>query len=102
MPTRQAEKSPAPRGGPLVVLVAALRNRGFVACVVLLAAFTIGFEVLAARKNIQFRKEALPLKKPLSDLEQAKLAPMNWRPPRLRCSPTSLKNWAPRTTFSGS
>jgi len=50
-----------------------LANRGFVACVLLLGSFTVGFEVLAKVKDIQFRKLPVPLKKPLSELDQAGL-----------------------------
>lgn len=50
-----------------------LANRGFVACVLLLGSFTVGFEVLAKVKDIQFRKLPVPLKKPLSELDQSGL-----------------------------
>lgn len=51
----------------------ALRNRGFVACAVLLAVMTAGFHVLFWGRK--FTKLPLPLKTPLSQLRQERLAP---------------------------
>jgi len=50
-------------------------NRGFVACVLLLASFAVAFQGLANYKNIKFRQLPLPLKKSLSLLDSKKLAP---------------------------
>lgn len=50
-------------------------NKGFVACVLLLASFAVAFQVLASYRNIKFRKLPLPLKKSLSLLDSKKLAP---------------------------
>ncbi len=81
MSTERPNRARASGGGFLAVLVDALANRGFVACLTLLAALAIGFEVLAARKGIQFRKEPLNLKTPLDRLQKEKLAPYGlWRP----------------------
>ncbi len=50
-----------------------LANKGFVACVVVLLVFTVSFDVLAWAKKIQFKKLPVPLKKPLSLLDQSML-----------------------------
>ena len=73
----QRPKRPLPSPGNRLAfhLANTFRNRGFLVCVALLATFTVGFEVLALRKGIQFRKQALPLKKPLKHFNQDKLAP---------------------------
>ncbi len=50
-----------------------LANKGFVACVIVLMTFAISFDVLAWAKKIQFKKLPVPLKKPLSLLDQSQL-----------------------------
>jgi len=52
-----------------------LGNRGFVACIALLATLAVSFEVLAIWKGIRFRKEPLYLKKPLKELDHDRLRP---------------------------
>jgi len=61
----------SPSGRPLD----GFKNGGFIACVALLAVFAFSFDVLVTKKGVQFRKEALPLRKPLENLDQSQLAP---------------------------
>lgn len=69
MSSKQIKKSPP---GALPGLIGwTYRNRWFVGCVALLAVFTVGFEV-RFRGNV-IRKEALPLKRELSQLDRGKL-----------------------------
>ena len=56
-----------------------IANRGFVACTALLLTFAAGFQFLAVCKQIQFVKEAVPLKKRLDLLDHKKLAPYELR-----------------------
>ncbi|MHC4442451.1 MAG: exosortase-associated EpsI family protein [Planctomycetota bacterium] len=60
---------------PMSVLKEALANPGFLACIIILALFTLSFKMLAAHKKIQFRKLPVKLKKPLDQLDKSKLAP---------------------------
>ncbi len=61
--------------GAVGALRGVVSNRGFVSCAVLLTAMAIAFQVQVIRANIQFNKLPLPLKKPLTDLNQNKLRP---------------------------
>lgn len=63
------------RPGPGGLVGEVLGNRGFVACVVLLLACIAGFQLLAEGKKIQFVKERVDLRKPLSDLDHNALLP---------------------------
>lgn len=49
-------------------------NRGFVLCAALLVVFVVSFEVIALRSGVNVWKKPLPLKAPLSSLQEAKLA----------------------------
>jgi len=50
-------------------------NKGFVACVLMLASFAAAYQGLVVYKNIKIRKLPIPLKKPLSLLDSKKLSP---------------------------
>jgi len=77
MPSDAEKKTSAagsqPVGGSLVGQI--LGNRGFVACVILLGACAVGFQILAEGKRIQFVKQRVELRKPLSDLDHDALRP---------------------------
>ncbi|HPD32356.1 MAG TPA: hypothetical protein PLL20_20370 [Phycisphaerae bacterium] len=60
---------------PTAILREALRNRGFVACVAMLALFAGGFQLLAAVRGFIFVKQRVDLKTPLNLLKQERLAP---------------------------
>ena len=62
-------RNPATSSGLRVIL----NNRGFLVCLVLLATFTVSFEILTQAKGVRFRKERVDLKKPLRLLDQHKL-----------------------------
>jgi hypothetical protein len=46
---------------------AAFRHRSFVVCVLLLGTAAAGLDITAQRMGVRFRKEAIPLRRPLSD-----------------------------------
>ncbi len=77
MPSDDQKKTcapcPGPTGASLVGQI--LGNRGFVACVVMLGACLAGFQLLAQGKRIQFVKQRVELRKPLSDLDHDALRP---------------------------
>ena len=58
-----------------VVVRATLHNKGFVACTALLVIFTVVFYGMVVRGGYTFRKLALPLRAPLHQLSQERLAP---------------------------
>jgi hypothetical protein len=53
----------------------AFRHRSFVACVIILAVSIAGLETTAQWFGLQFKKQPVPLKRPLSRMDKAKLAP---------------------------
>lgn len=60
---------------PTAILRSAFQNRGFVACVAMLALFAGGFQLLAAVRGFIFVKQRVDLKTPLNLLKQERLAP---------------------------
>jgi hypothetical protein len=75
MPSPPAERNATGRqsGSAGRIVRQVLANRGFVVCVLLLGSFTVSFEVLAKLRDIQFHPLAVPLKRPLSELDQSAL-----------------------------
>jgi hypothetical protein len=83
-PQRSAGGAPSPAdprrsGRATGVIACALRQPGFLSCAALLAVFATGFQVWTAYANVQFVKQALPLCKPLDQLDQQKLYPYKFR-----------------------
>jgi hypothetical protein len=68
-----------PAGGPGAPpsrqMLAAFRNRGFVACAIILVVFVTGFEFLRTYTGINFIKKPVPLKAPLGALRQERIRP---------------------------
>lgn len=60
---------------PMSILKEVCGNPGFVACIIILMSFTLGFKLLASYKKIQFRKLPVELRKALNQLDKQKLAP---------------------------
>jgi hypothetical protein len=73
--TKGADSTTGARKSPLL-------NKWFLACIVLLCTFTVTFEVVANFLGVNFKKEAVPLKKPLKELNKAKLEPYELLQPR--------------------
>jgi hypothetical protein len=73
--TSSAENRPG--AGAASPFRSSFRHPGFVLCVVTLAVFTGGFYWLT--RQMQFRKEAVPLRKPLYRMDKAALAPYELR-----------------------
>lgn len=70
MSTERGVDQAAGRAGFMQELI---RNRGFVACIVLLGILTASFKVLA--RNTQFRPKAVPMKAPFDALKRSSLFP---------------------------
>lgn len=71
-PDPAAVASPLP--APVGVFRQVIANKGFVACFFLLSIFAVSFDLMAKLSGIQFTKAAVPLKKPLSLMDQTQLA----------------------------